>query len=124
MNLLIDSHCLLWWLTDSPMTPEAHVAIADSANTVFVSAATIWELEIKAALGKLVVDADLLVEVGAEGFTWLPISATHAKAAAHLPTHHRDPFDRMLIAQARTEGCTLLSRDRIFDQYQVSVIQA
>lgn len=124
MNLLIDSHCLLRWLADTPMTPEALEAIADSTNTVFVSTATIWELEIKAALGKLIVDGDLVVEVEDAGFTWLQISATHAKAAAHLPTHHRDPFDRMLIAQARTEGCTLISRDRIFDAYQVTLIEA
>ncbi len=124
MNLLVDSHCLLWWLADMPMSLVAREAIAEPANTVYVSAASIWELEIKAALGKLHLDADLVAEVEHQGFTWLPITAAHGRAAARLPVHHRDPFDRMLIAQSGIEGCTLVSRDAVFAMYSVTVIVA
>ena len=124
MKVLIDSHCLLWWLADQPMSTAASTAIADPDNTVFVSAASIWELEIKAALGKLTIDADIVVEVEQAGFEWLPVTAAHARVAAHLPPNHRDPFDRMLIGQAQAEGCTLISRDAIFSDYSVALIGA
>jgi PIN domain nuclease of toxin-antitoxin system len=124
VNVLVDSHCLLWWLADEPLSSPAVAAIHDPRNTVLVSPATIWELEIKAALGTLTVDGDLVESVEASGFEWLPISAGHARAAARLPQHHRDPFDRMLIAQAHADGCTLVSRDTIFGQYAVSLIVA
>ncbi len=106
------------------MSSPAKQVIADPGNDVFVSSATIWELEIKAALGKLVVDGDLVADVEASGFDWLPITAIHAQAAARLPRHHRDPFDRMLIAQALIEGCTLVSRDSGFSEYSVSLVVA
>ncbi len=124
MNVLLDSHCLLWWLGDMAMSDVARAAIADPTNTVFVSSASIWELEIKAALGKLVVDADLLAEVPASGMSWLPITARHSRAAARLPAHHRDPFDRMLIAQAQVENCSVVSRDSAFRSYEVPLIEA
>lgn len=124
MNVLLDSHCLLWWLADLPLSGLATAAVGDPLNDVFVSPATIWELEIKAALGKLTIDGDLVSAVEASGFAWLPISAEHARAAARLPQHHRDPFDRMLIAQALIEGCTVVSRDAVFQQYSVSLIDA
>ena len=106
MNVLLDSHCVLSWLADLPLADEARVAITDPASDVFVSAASIWELEVKAASGRLTIDGDLAAEVEAAGFTWLPITQRHARAAARLPLHHRDPFDRMLIAQAQLEGHT------------------
>ena len=124
MNVLVDSHCLLWWLADMPMSDGAKKAIADSANTVYVSPASIWELEIKAALGKIVIEADLVLEVDEGAMSWLPITAAHARGAARLPMHHRDPFDRMLIAQASQETCTLVSRDAVFSSYGVALIMA
>lgn len=124
MNLLLDSHCLLWWLGDMEMSDAARDAIGDPANTVFVSSASIWELEITAALGRLVVDADLIAEVPESGMSWLPITAVHGRTAARLPAHHRDPFDRMLIAQAQVEDYTLISRDSVFGSYIVSLIEA
>ena len=124
MNVLIDSDCLLWWLADLPMSSQASEVIGDPDNDVFVSTATIWELEIKVALGKLVIDGDLVTDVEASGFDWLRITAIHAQVAARLPRHHRDPFDRMLIAQALTEGCTLVSRDSEFSEYSVSLVVA
>jgi PIN domain nuclease of toxin-antitoxin system len=124
VNVLVDSHCLLWWLADQPLSATATAAIRDPQNTVLISPATIWELEIKAALGKLTIDGDLVDAVEASGFEWLPISAEHARSAARLPQHHRDPFDRMLIAQAVTDGCTLVSRDSAFERYAVSLIVA
>ena len=124
MDLLIDSHCLLWWFADLPMSAAAFAALGDSANAVYVSPATIWELEIKAALGKLSIDGDLVEEVDRAGMEWLDINALHSRAAARLPPHHHDPFDRMLIAQANLEGCTLVSRDDIFERYSVPLIPA
>lgn len=124
MNVLLDSHCLLWWLADMEMSDAARDIISDPSNSVFVSAASIWELEIKASLGKLVVDADLISEVPDAGFSWLPITAQHGRAAAQLPKHHRDPLDRMLIAQAQVEQCTLISRNGKFDAYAVALIKA
>lgn len=124
MNVLLDSHCLLWWLADQPLSGLATAALSDPQNDVFVSPATIWELEIKVALGELTVDGDLVDAVEASGFDWLPISAEHARNAARLPPHHRDPFDRMLIAQALAAGCTVVSRDSVFQQYAVSLIDA
>ena len=124
MNVLLDSHCILWWLADLPLTEEARAAITDPANEVFVSAASIWELESKSALGRLTIDGDLSAEVEAAGFTWLPITPRHARAAARLPLHHRDPFDRMLIAQARSEGQAIVTRDRSFERYAVELIRA
>jgi PIN domain nuclease of toxin-antitoxin system len=124
VNLLLDSHCLLWWLGDLPMSDDAKDAIADPTNTVFVSPASIWELEIKAALGKLSVDADLIAEVTDAGMSWLPITAMHGRTAARLPMHHRDPFDRMLIAQAQVEQCKLVTRDSMFGAYELPLIEA
>ena len=124
MNVLLDSHCVLWWLADLPLTEEARAAITDPASEVFVSAASIWELEIKSALGRLTIDGDLSAEVEAAGFAWLPITQRHARAAARLPLHHRDPFDRMLIAQARLEGHAIVTRDHSFQRYAVELIRA
>jgi PIN domain nuclease of toxin-antitoxin system len=125
MNLLLDTHVLLWWLDDPAQLSEAAgVAIRDGANAVYVSAATVWEIVIKKTLGKL--DApDNLDEVLREcRFTPLPVSVAHALAVHSLPMHHRDPFDRMLVAQARTEGMTVVTRDPRILEYAVPNIVA
>jgi PIN domain nuclease of toxin-antitoxin system len=120
MNLLLDTHVLLWWLDDpAQLSQAADVAIRDMANVVYVSAATAWEIVIKKALGKL--DApDNLDEVLHEcRFTPMPITVAHALAVQSLPTYHRDPFDRILIAQANVEGMTIVTRDSKVLQYAV-----
>ena len=99
--------------------------MADPTSIVHVSAATVWELSIKAALGKLDLDgADLVEEIEANGFVELPMTARHSLAAATLPRHHDDPFDRMLIAQARIEGLTIVTRDPAFRDYGVGLLPA
>jgi len=125
MNLLLDTHVLLWWLDDPARLSEAaRAAIRDGANVVYVSAATAWEIVIKKTLGKL--DApDNLDEVLRDcRFTPLPIRVAHALAVQSLPMHHRDPFDRMLVAQARTEGMTVVTRDPRVLEYTVPTIVA
>ena len=124
MKLLLDSHAFLWWLNEDPkLSAEARQAVADPNSVVHVSAATIWELAIKSALGKLDLDgADLAQEIEANDFVELPMTARHSLAAAGLPRHHDDPFDRMLIAQARIEGLTILTRDPAFRDYGIALL--
>ena len=123
MRLLLDSRAYLWWLADDArLSAAARAAIADSRSIVHVSAATIWELAIKAALGRLDTGgADLTDEIAANGFVELPISARHAAKAGALPRHHDDPFDRMLIAQALSESLVLVTLDRAFRAYEVAI---
>jgi PIN domain nuclease of toxin-antitoxin system len=116
--LLLDAHALLWSLSEvDSLDQGARSAIEDTLNEVLISAASIWELEIKRANGKLRFEADLIVDSARAGFDVLPISASDATLAARLPMHHRDPFDRMLIAQAQRLSATIVSRDHVFDQY-------
>jgi PIN domain nuclease of toxin-antitoxin system len=124
VNLLLDSHAFLWWLAeDAKLSAGARQAVADPLAIVHVSAATVWELAIKASLGKLDLDgADLVEEIAENGFVELPMTARHALAAATLPRHHEDPFDRMLIAQAQIEGMTIVTRDPAFGAYGVAVL--
>ena len=125
MRLLLDSHTLVWWLEDAPtLAREAYDAIADPDNAIMVSAATVWELEIKRAKGKLTAPQDLAGRVEREGFDPLPIMLRHGVAAAKLPHHHGDPFDRMLIAQAQLEALTLVTRDPGFQRYAVATLAA
>jgi PIN domain nuclease of toxin-antitoxin system len=124
VRLLLDTHALLGWLADEGLTAEARDAIADPANFVAVSAASAWEISIKKAIGKLAAPDDLEAQVQAGGFVPLPISIAHAVAAGQLARHHEDPFDRMLIAQARAEGLTIVTRDRRFDHYGVALLPA
>ena len=125
MNLLLDSHVLLWWLADDPrLGAKARGAISEGENEVAVSAATVWEIEIKKAAGKLRTDADLWETVREGGFRELAITADHARDAATLPAHHRDPFDRMLVAQARREGLTLVTADPAIEAYPVVTLAA
>jgi len=124
VKLLLDSHTFLWWLAEDPkLSAGARQAVADPSSTVHVSAATVWELSIKASLGKLDLDgADLVEEIEENDFVELPMTARHSLAAATLARHHNDPFDRMLIAQARIEGLTIVTRDPAFRAYGVATL--
>ena len=124
MNLLIDTRILLWWLADDPALPDwAASVIADPEHAVVVSAASVWEVSIKQANGRLDAPDDLISAI-ADEFTTLPMTADHAMAAGRLPAHHADPFDRMLIAQAMLEGLTLVSVDRRFADYDIALLPA
>lgn len=124
MRLLLDTHAFLWWLDDSPkLSEEARQAIASPVSTVYISSASIWEISIKAKLGKLkLVSSDPVQEIDANNFLELPIEASHAWRAGNLPRHHEDPFDRMLIAQAQSEELILVTRDSAFQDYGVSIL--
>ncbi len=119
--MLLDSHVLLWALLDDPRL-TAGQAEAIASGEVYLSAASVWEIGIKRALGKLDVPEEVFEIAVDAGCRALPISWTHAEAAARLPPHHGDPFDRMLIAQARCEGLRLASSDRRFADYDVDLI--
>lgn len=123
MNLLLDTHALLWWTGGEELSPEAAAAIGDPENLVCVSAASVWEIGIKQALGKLTVAGDLDT-ILAEDFEPVPITFDDARRAADLPPHHRDPFDRMLVVQAVARELTLVSRDPRMDPYEVSILRA
>lgn len=122
MRLLLDTHVLLWWLADDRRLGDDHRAlIADSSNIVLVSAMTVAEIAIKASLGKLEAPDDLLPTLEAGGFDELPFEASHAAVLRTLPWHHRDPFDRVLIAQAIAERLTVLTADPHFAAYGVDL---
>ena len=113
MNLLLDSHALIWALHDPErMRREAVEAIRDPRRAVFFSAASAWELELKAAKGKLALPDGWLGAAERTGFLQLPVTAAQAQASARLPWHHADPFDRMLVAQAQEHGLTIATRGR------------
>ena len=124
MNLLIDSHALFWWLTDNPrLSIAAEAAIANRANTVFVSTCVGYELYYKRCLGKLSpLPGDIARRLRDDGFQIMPIALSHATAAADLPGPHRDPWDRIMIAQASAEGLTVVTVDKVFSDYGVPVI--
>ncbi len=124
MRLLLDTHALLWWLSDDRALPvSARKLIARSNNTILVSAASAWEIATKFRLGKLPGAADLVADFAGylkhERFESLPITDDHALRAGLLPEPHRDPFDRMLIAQAQAENIPIISNDAAFDPYKV-----
>ena len=125
MILLLDTHVLLWWLADDPMLSQTvRTAISDGKNLVFISAATAWEIAIKSVLGKLDIPSNLEAALTANRFQSLPITIPHALAVADLPHHHNDPFDQLLIAQAKVEGLTLVTRDKQIEKYDVPILQA
>lgn len=125
MRLLLDTNALLWSLSGpSLLAPAARDAIEDSRSDVFVSPVSAWEVAIKRAKGKLAGSGDLAAEIEHARFVPLPITIAHALAAGALPPHHRDPFDRMLIAQAQLEGLTIVTRDPVFADYGVPVLRA
>ncbi len=124
MDLLLDTHALLWWLSDDPaLTKAARKAIAETKNSVYVSAASAWEIATKVRLGKLPSAVDLASDFAGlldrELFKTLAISAEHAIRAGLLPGPHKDPFDRMLIAQAQAENVPIISNEILFDGYGV-----
>lgn len=120
MDLLLDTHTFLWW--DSGKLASAVVKRIQAAGDVYVSAASAWEIAIKSSLGKLEAHASLAQASRDYGFLPLAISIEHADAVRALPRHHRDPFDRILVAQARIERLTLVSRDSLFGRYDVPVV--
>jgi len=123
MNLLLDTHVLIWWDEGRKLAGSARRAI-EEADTVYVSAASAWEVAIKIGLGRLRPSRTVQEAVEESGFLELPITFRHAERAAGLPAHHRDPFDRLLIAQADVEGLVLVTRDPVFGQYDVERIEA
>ncbi len=123
MNLLLDTHVLIWWDEGHRLLEPARQAI-EEADTVFVSAASAWELAIKSGLGRLRPSRTVREAVEESGFLELPITFRHAERVATLPRHHRDPFDRLLVAQAEVEGLTLVTRDPVFGHYAVERIDA
>lgn len=125
MNLLLDTHVLLWTLDDeSQLSDEARLAVLDGRNRVLVSAVSAWEITVKKALGRLRAPADLTDQLEQQRFTALDVTIPHALAVGDLPEHHADPFDRLLIAQARTESLTLVTRDVQIRRYEVDVLVA
>jgi PIN domain nuclease of toxin-antitoxin system len=119
--LLLDTNVLLWWLADSPRLKTEARQLIRSSPAVFVSAATTWEIAIKRALGKLQAPANLEDALEENDFAPLPITVAHSIAAAELPRYHDDPFDRMLVAQARLEVLTLITSDQRLADYGAGV---
>jgi PIN domain nuclease of toxin-antitoxin system len=121
--LLVDTHALLWWRGDHRrLSAQAHEAIENPDVPLFFSAASIWEIAIKRATGKLDVPEDLLDTMEERGFIELSVRSSHAVIAGALPPHHRDPFDRMLVAQAQSEGLTIVTNDERVAAYDVPVL--
>lgn len=124
-RLLLDTHTFLWWLQNNPrLGSRARELISETSNEIYVSAASLWEISIKKSLGKLQAPDGLDSAVGDEGFAALPISLFHAERAGALAPLHRDPFDRMLVAQSQAEGLEILSADSELARYGVKVINA
>jgi PIN domain nuclease of toxin-antitoxin system len=124
VRLLLDTHALIWWLAGDPsLSAGAKAAIGDPENEVFVSAASAWEIATKYRIGRLPQAAALAMNVSgalaSQGFIELPITVMHGQAAGSLPGPHRDPFDRMLIAQATLVDLVLVSNEVVFDRYAV-----
>lgn len=125
MNFLLDTQAVLWWMDDAPrLSGAARAAVADPANVVHVSAVTVWEIVIKVGLGKLEVPTGWDEALAAEPFLRLPVTWEHAIRVGRLPDIHRDPFDRLLIAQAQEEGMTLVTADRVMGRYGVATLDA
>ncbi len=124
MRVLLDTHVYLWWLADSPQLSRTGRTIIREAESVYVSAATIWEAVIKIGMGKLEADPhELVTGIRESGFEPLPISPEHALALDGLPNHHKDPFDRILIAQAVSEPLHLVTVDGVLSNYSELVVQ-
>lgn len=123
-RLLLDTHIFLWWRSEpNRLGPEIHQSIIE-ADLVFVSAASVWEAAIKSSLGKLRLPASIEAGVAESGFEKMPVTFSHAVGVADLPFHHRDPFDRLLIAQAQVESLVLVTRDREFEAYPIEILWA
>jgi len=124
LRLLLDTHALLWWCTEeSRLSPQARKLVADESNEILVSAASAWEISTKVRLGKLLVAVDLVRDfsdyLSRDRFFTLPITAEHGLRAGLLPGPHKDPFDRMLVAQSQIEAISIVSNEDAFDSYGV-----
>ena len=125
LRLLLDTHTLVWWLSDvSRLSEGARNAIADPRNDVFVSAVTGWEISVKRAKGRMTAPDNLSMVIEEKSFIHLPLTFHHAEQAGSLPMHHRDPIDRMLIAQAQAEGLILVTRDPFIPLYGIRTMAA
>jgi PIN domain nuclease of toxin-antitoxin system len=123
VRVLIDTHTLLWWDRQlRSLSRPLRAAIEDEANDIFVSAASIWEIAIKRAIGKLSFRRSIVDAVSEFGFEILAVSGSHAEHAGGLPRHHNDPFDRLIIAQANLEGMTIGTQDRLMQPYGVALL--
>lgn len=127
MRFLLDTHVLLWWLTDDPqLSPQSRTIIMDEANTILVSSASAWEIATKHRLGKLEIGAIVVPRfnelVQLDGFEHLPITYLHTLKAGSYPVEHRDPFDRMLAAQSDLEAAVLITRDTAFEAFRTRTI--
>lgn len=117
---LLDTHVLLWWLSDTTKLSTEHIQLlSDSRTSIYLSAVTAWEITIKTWLGKLELPKNFWQVVEKQGYIELPITTTHARSIEFLPSIHHDPFDRLLIAQALSENMTLLTQDKMIHQYKV-----
>lgn len=126
-RVLLDTHALLWWVLDAPrITPRADAVVRDGRTTVFVSAASAWEVATKVRLGKLPwaagLSADFAAQLARERFAELPVTVAHGQRAGALPGSHKDPFDRMLIAQAQAENLAVVSNETLFDAFGITRI--
>lgn len=125
MNLLLDTHVLLWWLNDDPtLSEKSRTSIADGRNIVFISAVSVWEIRVKEALKKLKIPANFKTVLESQPFDSLDITHEHAHSIKGLPMHHNDPFDRVLVAQAKVEGFTLVTRDVHLKKYGIPILMA
>jgi len=123
LKLLLDTHAALWWLSgDERFGRSAADRLTDETNQVLLSAVVVWEVAIKRSLGKLEAPQDLAATLLSAGAQSLPVTLEHAAAVEELPWHHRDPFDRLLVAQASSEGATLVTHDDALRPYGVAVV--
>jgi len=127
MNILLDTHTFLWWIDNNPrLSSRAHELISDAGNMLFLSAASGWEIAIKSKLGRLTLSGDLehfiADQLAANAIRSLPIKMSHALHVYTLPSHHRDPFDRILVAQSQMEDMSILTADPQIAQYPVQAI--
>ncbi len=127
MRLLLDTHTFLWWVSDAPeLSPRARAAIGRAGNECFLSVASCWEMAIKVSVGKLELDGTVErfvpQHLSVNGFRELPVDIHHAAGVSRLPFHHRDPFDRLLVSQARAEDLAIVSADPVFRKYGVKRI--
>ena len=124
MRLLIDSHVFIWWSDASrALSTSIRNVLSDPRNEILISIAGVWELTIKISSGKLTLSDDLEAMLAAQGFSVLPITFPHLRHLGSLPRHHRDPFDRMMIAQALAEGIPVATADRRFAAYGLQIVQ-
>ncbi len=122
MKLLLDTHAALWWLAGEPVGEEAERLLTDDTNRVLLSAAVVWEIAIKRSLGKLDAPSGLVETLTSAGAAPMAITLEHAATVERLPHHHRDPFDRLLVAQATVEGAPIVSADEELRFYDVPVV--